>query len=93
MKTVAGLTDEQIDRVSHRNAQEFFDYDAIGIMGGRANCTVGALRAQAKHVDVGEVPLEGVAPVQKGSTRRVNSGDVIAMQAKLFAKDEMSAEA
>lgn len=93
MKTVAGLTDEQIDRVSHLNALEFFDYDAIGIMGGRANCTVGALRAKATHVDVGEVPLEGVAPVQKGTTRRVTSGDVIAMQAKLFAHDEMAADA
>ena len=39
-----------IDKLTHLNAMREFRYDPFSIL-GRENCTVGALRAQATHVD------------------------------------------
>ena len=49
---VAGLTDERIDQITHRNAMKHFSYDPFATLGGREACTVGALRAGAKGHDV-----------------------------------------
>jgi predicted TIM-barrel fold metal-dependent hydrolase len=93
-QTLQGLTDEQIEKVTHRNALKFYNYDAIGKLGGRANCTVGALRAQATHVDTSEIALAGAAPVAKGAKPRpVTSGDIVAMQARVNAKSELAVDA
>ena len=54
-----------------------FKFDAIGMLGGRKHCTVGALRAQAKHVSTTPVSFGGVHPLPPGATPRpVTSGDV-----------------
>ena len=45
------MSDEEIDKISHRNAMRLFNYDPFSIL-GRENCTVGALRAQAEGWDV-----------------------------------------
>jgi hypothetical protein len=47
----AGCTDEEIDKISHRNAMRLYKYDPFSVL-GRENCTVGALRAQAAGWDV-----------------------------------------
>jgi len=87
--TVQGLTDAQINKVTHENALRFYNYDAFGPMGGRENCTVAALRAKAQHVDTGAVALAGAAPVEKGSEPRpVTSADILAMFARVNAKSE-----
>ncbi len=57
-----------------------FSYDPFPIL-GRENCTVGALRAKATHVDT--APRRGMGGVNpsKGDGKPVTSGDVV----KLFA--------
>lgn len=69
-----------IDKVTHANAMREYSFDPFAIL-GRENCTVGALRAQAAHVDVkpksglgGLDPRQGVEPV--------TSADIM----KIFAK-------
>ena len=43
-----GLSDEEIDQVTHLNAIKHFNFDPIAIL-GRENCTVGALREKARQ--------------------------------------------
>ena len=45
------LTDDEIDKMTHRNAIDFFDYDPFSVR-PREQCTVGALRAEAEGHDV-----------------------------------------
>ena len=52
-KQVAGLSDDEIDLISHRNAMREFRFDPFAVR-PREECTVGALRAQAADVDVSE---------------------------------------
>jgi predicted TIM-barrel fold metal-dependent hydrolase len=47
----AGVSDRDLDRVSHLNAMKHFNYDPFSVLGGKQNCTVGALRAQASGHD------------------------------------------
>jgi predicted TIM-barrel fold metal-dependent hydrolase len=51
-ESAAGLTDEEVDKITHLNAMRHFQYDPFTILGGRANCTVGALRKQVEDHDV-----------------------------------------
>lgn len=77
---VAHLNDTVIDKISHANALNRFDFDAFGAMGGRGNCTVGALRQRACHVDTRPVSYGGPAPLAPGEkARRVTSGDITRM--------------
>ncbi len=45
------LTDDEIDKMTHRNAIDFFHYDPFSVP-PREQCTVGALRAEAAGHDV-----------------------------------------
>jgi predicted TIM-barrel fold metal-dependent hydrolase len=45
------LTDAEIDKMTHRNAIDFFHYDPFSVR-PREQCTVGALRAEAAGHDV-----------------------------------------
>jgi len=74
------LTDEQIDLITHRNVMRDFKFDAYKLMGGRENCTVGALRAQAKHVDTSEISQAGHDPAEGAARTRVTSEQIM----KLF---------
>ena len=38
------MSDDDIDRITHLNAMQHFQYDPFTALGGRENCTVGALR-------------------------------------------------
>jgi predicted TIM-barrel fold metal-dependent hydrolase len=46
------ISDDDIDRMTHRNAMRHFQYDPFSVLGGREQCTVGALRGQAVGHDV-----------------------------------------
>ena len=48
----ANVNDEETDKISHANAMRIYKYDPFSVLGGRENCTVGALRAQAEGWDV-----------------------------------------
>ena len=47
-----GVSDHDIDRITHLNAMRNLSYDPFSILGGRDACTVGALRASARGHDV-----------------------------------------
>ena len=46
-----GVSDDDINRITHLNAMDWFSYDPFAVF-DRADCTVGALRAQAGDHDV-----------------------------------------
>jgi predicted TIM-barrel fold metal-dependent hydrolase len=66
-----GVSDEEVDRISHRNAMRHFRYDPFTVLGGREECTVGALRARAAGHDVA---IRSVNPDKVGhhATRSVD---------------------
>ena len=76
----ANVPDGEIDKITHLNAMRTYSFDPFDAL-GRENCTVGALRAQAQHVDTVPRSQGGASPVAVGETRIVTSGDVV----KLFA--------
>ena len=47
-----GVSDADIDRMTHLNAMTQFSFDPFTALGGKQNCTVGALRASARGHDV-----------------------------------------
>jgi predicted TIM-barrel fold metal-dependent hydrolase len=49
---VTDLSDNDIDKLSHLNAMRHFNYDPFTTLGGKENCTVGALRAKAVGHDI-----------------------------------------
>lgn len=78
--SIKHLPDALIDKISHGNAMREFRYDPFALL-GRENCTVGALRARAKHVDTRAVAgLGGINP-SNAQGRQVTAGEV----ARLFA--------
>jgi hypothetical protein len=59
-----------------------FKYDPFSRL-GRENCTVGALRAKAKHVDVSPRSYGQAKPKPTGRDPRVTSGAVVELMARL----------
>jgi hypothetical protein len=51
-ESAGDLTDDEIDKITHLNAMRHFQYDPFSVLGGRENCTVGALRKQVGDHDV-----------------------------------------
>ncbi len=51
MKYLDGVSDHDIDRITHLNAMHHFSFDPFSVM-AREDCTVGALRARAAGHDV-----------------------------------------
>jgi predicted TIM-barrel fold metal-dependent hydrolase len=52
-KAIVDIPDDEIDKITHRNAMRDFVYDPFAVRPKEA-CTVAALRAEAKDVDVRE---------------------------------------
>src|SRR5262249_12349455 len=46
-ENVVGVSDEDVDRITHLNAMKHFQYDPFAGFGGREQCTLAALRARA----------------------------------------------
>ncbi len=46
------ISDDDADRITHRNGMRHFQFDPFGLLGGREACTVGALRERAAGHDV-----------------------------------------
>ncbi len=59
--SLAGIPDDEVDRITHLNAMRIFHFDAFSVR-PKEECTVGALRAQAKDVDVSERAVTGALP-------------------------------
>lgn len=79
---LSGISDEVVNKISHLNAMREFSFDPFSIL-GRENCTVGALRAQATHVDTRPIAGKGGAKPLDGERRPVTSGDVNKMFASI----------
>ena len=80
-ETVKHLTDEQIDKVTHKNAMRFFNFDPFKHH-KREELTVGGLRAKAAAAKVDTTPKSsgGAAPLKTGEKPRpVTSGDIAEM--------------
>ncbi|MEW9854396.1 amidohydrolase family protein [Novosphingobium sp. M1R2S20] len=73
------LSDEQIDKITHRNAIKWFRHDALFENFKREEVTVGALRAKAaaKGVDTSPKSSGGSKPV--ADDRPITSGDIMNM--------------
>jgi predicted TIM-barrel fold metal-dependent hydrolase len=50
-KSLSGVSDEDIDKITHLNAMRCYSFDPFSIR-PRERCTVGALRAEATDVDI-----------------------------------------
>jgi hypothetical protein len=81
MKSFAGVSDEDINKITHLNAMRAYSFDPFQHI-PREQCTVAALRAQATHVDTQPRSGGGNRPIAEGDTRVVTSADVM----KLFAE-------
>ena len=66
------LPQDDVDKMTHRNAMRVFRYDPFAAI-PREQCTVGALRAQAGHVDL--TPIRGVG----GRPPGLGKGEVVRM--------------
>jgi len=78
-KTISHLSDEQIDKITHRNAMKFFRFDPFAHH-QKSDLTVAGLRSQAKGVDVEPKSYGGAAPLAAGEEARVvTSGDIMRM--------------
>lgn len=78
-RAVKDLPRLEVDKMTHLNAIRDFSFDPIAAMGGRENCTVGALRklAVAKGVITTEIAsLGGLAPKYEPG-KPVTSGDIM----------------
>jgi predicted TIM-barrel fold metal-dependent hydrolase len=73
-KAIRSLPSGDIDKITHRNAMAAFSYDPIARF-GRENCTVGALREKARHVDTAPMSRGGLSP-GSSSERPVTSADI-----------------
>lgn len=88
IETVSHLPASTIDKITHGNAMRLYNFDAFSLMGGRKNCSAGALRAQATHIDTRPQSFGGPAPLAEGETRRcVTSGDIIKMFTQVSKED------
>jgi predicted TIM-barrel fold metal-dependent hydrolase len=58
---LAGMSDEEINAITHRNAMRFFQFDPFAHRPAK-QCTVGALRAEAAGIDTSERAVTGAAP-------------------------------
>ena len=86
-ETINHLSPEKIAKVTHLNAMRTFNFDPFAIL-GRENCTVGALRAKATHVDTSPQSYGGLSPLKAGEAPRpVTSADIQGM----FLKKEEAA--
>lgn len=83
------LSDEQIDKITHKNAIRWFRHDALFEHYRREEVTVAALRARAaaKGVDVTPKSSGGLRPAT--DDRPVTSGDIIRMSQEA-AKDRVA---
>jgi predicted TIM-barrel fold metal-dependent hydrolase len=78
MRNFDGVSDEDINKITHLNAMRAYSFDPFKHL-ARAECTVGGLRAKAKHVDTAARSGGGNRPIAAGDTRIVTSADVMKM--------------
>jgi predicted TIM-barrel fold metal-dependent hydrolase len=85
MESLAGVPDEDINKMTHENALRIFRLDAYKHR-PREKCTVAALRAESRDVDLAMKSVRGSKPPVEGDeTRPVTTADVMKQLAGAFA--------
>jgi predicted TIM-barrel fold metal-dependent hydrolase len=79
-RSLRGVADAEVDLITHGNAMRWFQLDSFERLGGRERCTVAALRAQAKHVDLSLLRGKGGKPPST-EKRPVTMADTMAQLA------------
>jgi predicted TIM-barrel fold metal-dependent hydrolase len=74
-----GMSDHDIDRVTHLNAMKQFHYDPFTVLGGKEKCTVGALRAKAAGHDVS---VRSTRREDASGDRRTLASDLVTSQTR-----------
>ena len=83
MKYLDGVSDQDIDKMTHLNAMKHFQFDPFSVR-PREKCTVGALRAEAADVDTALVSREhgqtsvndkGIVSVSSFTTRLLDEDE------------------
>ncbi|MDB6103639.1 MAG: hypothetical protein JWO52_3638 [Gammaproteobacteria bacterium] len=77
-KAMQDVPKEEVDQMTHLNAMRDFSFDPLAIL-GRDNCTVRALRAQAKSKGIDTTPVSGRGGIKPSVERTgvVTCGDVL----------------
>jgi hypothetical protein len=75
-KQLEGLTADEIDKITHRNALRFFGSDVLEQV-GRENANVKALRAKAAGLDLRAPSAEGMTGPPKGEKRQLRVSDLM----------------
>ena len=82
-KSLEGVSDADVRKITHENAMRHFRYDPFAHI-PKEQCTVGALRAQAKHVDL-SLKSGGGAPPAPEDAPFVTIGHIIKQLSQAFA--------
>ena len=83
-RSLDGLPKQEIDQITHLNAMKHFQYDPFSVI-PREQCTVGALREQAKHVDVSFQSGGGGKPPSDYAKGYVTIGDIMKQLADAYS--------
>jgi predicted TIM-barrel fold metal-dependent hydrolase len=83
-ESLQGVSDEDIDKITHLNAMKHFNYDPFAHI-PREQCTVGALRARAKGVDLGLKAGAGGKSPSDYEQGFVTIGDVVRQMASAIS--------
>ncbi len=82
-KSLAGVPDADVRKITHENAMRHFRYDPFSLI-PKERCTVGALRAQAAHVDLSLKSAGGTPPAPEDAPF-VTIGHIMKQLAQAFA--------
>ena len=83
-EALAGVSDDEINKITHRNAMRHFQYDPFAHR-PRAQCTVAALRAEATGVDLSLKRGSGGIPPSAYEHGFVTVGDLLKQLSTTYA--------
>jgi len=81
------VPDAEIDKITHENAMRHFNFDPFAHI-PRAQCTVGALRAQATDVDMTLLANVGGNPAEREAGQVITTADIMRQMVSYFAPEE-----
>lgn len=81
-KSLCDLPDDEINLITHLNAMKAYNFDPFKHM-KKTDCTVGALRTKATHVDLSYTDTSGAGTPPAEHKGIVTFGDVVKQLAKL----------
>lgn len=84
-ESLEGVSDEDINKMTHENAMREFQWDFTDAR-PRERCTVGALRAEAKDVDLTLMSGMGGTKAHEEGQRVVTAGDIVQQLADAFVE-------